>query len=146
MSRVTLTTASTDPFSANFKALPHGELGGPGDGPGVAKCVRLAVSTDALMGSDATLWLALRDDKNCYIVRTVTAAALASARAQTGGTGNYVATVDVMSSGRDIFDILGSGGKHGTSPNGPLRWWVGVATLPGGVSNLHVDSFLSNAI
>lgn len=146
--RVTLTaTAGNDPFSAQAKPLPHGELGGVGAGPGVAKCLRIAVSTDAALGAADTLWLALRDDKNCYKIIPVAIDAISGARAQAGGAGNYVCSVDINASGKDIHDLMGSGGKKGDDPNGPLRWYVLCpGTFPSGVSNLHVDTWVSNDI
>lgn len=145
--RVTLTaTAGNDPFSAQAKPLPHGDLGGIG-GPGVAKVVRIAVSTNAALGAADTLWLALRDDKNCYKVIPVAVDAIASARAQSGGAGDYVCSVNINSSGKDILDLLGSGGKKGDSPNGNLRWYVLCpGTFPAGVTSLHVDTWVGSDI
>lgn len=146
--RVTLSaSAGNDPFSVNAKPLPHGHLGGPGGSAGVAKCVRVAVSTNAALSGSTTLWLALRDDRNCYKVIPVQVSAISGARAQSGGTGNHVCAVDVNSSGRDIHDLLGSGGVKGDSPNGQLRWFVLCpGTFPSGVTSLHVDTWFSNDI
>lgn len=132
MGRVTITAASNNPLSTNYKALPGGNTRNN-------QAARLSVICTGDPGSSAfNLYAALIDDKRVFCVRDIACTKVASIL-ELGASGDYVCDVDVAGSGKDVLDLLGGGGSvsldvsiAGGETSGNLRWVIGCsgAALP----------------